>query len=159
MNATAPTSAAHEQHWLSFRIGAQLYATPLADVSEVIRDGDLTPVPGAAADLLGVRHLRGRIVPVMDGRRRLGLPPSPAADPLTVRIVMLAHAGQQVGLLVDAVGELLGRDGREIAPPPPGRADRRDDPVSGVLAWQGGFVALLDVRRLCRLGGENGDVA
>ncbi|KZC17902.1 chemotaxis protein CheW [Rhodanobacter sp. FW510-R12] len=159
MNATVPTSASHEQHWLSFRIGAQLYAAPLADVSEVIRDGDLTPVPGAAGDLLGVRHLRGRIVPVMDGRRRLGLSPSPPADPLTVRIVMLAHAGQQVGLRVDAVGELLGSDGREIAPPPPGRADRRDDPVSGVLAWQGGFVALLDVRRLCRLDGEDGHVA
>ncbi|MHB1057570.1 MAG: chemotaxis protein CheW [Rhodanobacter sp.] len=157
----APVSAADpgSRHWLSFRIGAQLYAALLAEVSEVIRDGDLTAVPGAAPDLLGVRHLRGRIVPVMDGRRRLGLPALPAADPATVRIVMLSHAGQQVGLLVDAVGELLCSDGMEIAPPPSGRASRSDDPVSGVLAWQGGFVALLDVRRLCRLHGEAGHVA
>jgi purine-binding chemotaxis protein CheW len=147
------------QHWLSFRIGAQLYAAPLVDVSEVIRDGDITPVPGAAADLLGVRHLRGRIVPVLDGRRRLGLPMQPAADPAWVRIVMLAHAGQQVGLRVDAVGELLCSDGIEIAPPPPGRASRSDDPVSGILSWQAGFVALLDVRRLCRMMGENDHVA
>lgn len=150
MNATAADSIAGSRHWLSFRIGAQLYAAPLDEVSEVIRDGDLTPVPGAAPDLLGVRHLRGRIVPVMDGRRRLGLPALPAADPATVRVVMLAHAGQRVGLRVDAVGELLCSDGIEVAPPPPGRVSRAGDPVSGVLAWQGGFVALLDVRRLCR---------
>ncbi|WP_426700463.1 chemotaxis protein CheW [Rhodanobacter sp. Col0626] len=159
MNALVGASDPRSQHWLSFRIGEQLYAALLADVGEVIRDGDLTPVPGSATDLLGVRHLRGRIVPVMDGRRRLGLPTLPVADPVTVRIVMLSHAGQQVGLLVDAVGELLCSDGLEIAPPPPGRASRSDDPVSGVLAWQDGFVALLDVRRLCRLSGEESHVA
>jgi purine-binding chemotaxis protein CheW len=152
MSAMAYATEQGGQHWLSFRIGTQLYAAPLIDVSEVIRDGDITPVPGAAADLLGVRHLRGQIVPVLDGRRRLGLPATPPADPALVRIVMLAQAGQRVGVRVDAVGELLCSDGIDIAPPPPGRASRQDDPVSGVLSWQGGFVALLDVRRLCRLG-------
>ncbi|MEW9572793.1 chemotaxis protein CheW [Rhodanobacter sp. Si-c] len=159
MNATPAGNMPEDRHWLSFRIGEQLYAARLADVSEVIRDDELTPVPGAAADLLGVRHLRGRIVPVMDGRRRLGLPAQPAADPLAVRIVMLAHAGQPLGLKVDAVGELLCSDGLEIAPPPPGRARRAGDPVSGVLPWQDGFVALLDARRLYRLDGDDGDVA
>jgi purine-binding chemotaxis protein CheW len=151
MSAVASGTARQGQHWLSFQIGAQLYAAPLGEVSEVIRLGELTPVPGAAADLLGIRHLRGRIVPVLDGRQRLGLPALPAAAPDNMRVVMLAYAGQLVGLRVDAVGELLSSDAAEIAPPPPGRATRRDDPVSGVLPWQGGFVALLDVCRLCRL--------
>jgi purine-binding chemotaxis protein CheW len=159
MSALVFASDQAGQHWLSFRIGTQLYAAPLADVSEVIRHGDITPVPGAAPDLLGVRHLRGRIVPVLDGRRRLGLPALPAADPATVRIVMLVHAGQLVGVRVDAVGELLCSDGIEITPPPPGRASRSDDPVSGVMSWQGGFVALLDAGRLCRLSGEGDHVA
>ncbi|GAB3789637.1 chemotaxis protein CheW [Dyella agri] len=157
MNALADGNAPKDRHWLSFRIGTQLYAARLADVSEVIRDDELTPVPGAAHDLLGVRHLRGRIVPVMDGRRRLGLPAQPVADPLAVRIVMLAHAGRPLGLKVDAVGELLCSDGLEIAPPPPGRASRDDDPVSGVLPWREGFVALLDAGRLYRLDEEDGD--
>lgn len=159
MSALVSVSGQGGQHWLSFRIGTQLYAAPLGDVSEVIRDGDITPVPGAAVDLLGVRHLRGRIVPVLDGRKRLGLPALPVADPATVRIVMLAHAGQLVGVLVDAVGELLCSDGIDITAPPPGRVNRSDDPVGGVLSWQGGFVALLDVRRLCRLSGEDDHVA
>ncbi len=155
MNTASTVSDPKDQHWLSFHIGAQLYAAPLIEVSEVIRAGELTPVPGAAADLLGVRHLRGRIVPVMDGRLRLGLPTLPAADPAQVRVVMLLYAGQLIGLRVDAVGELLCSDGEDIAPAPPGRASRSDDPVSGVLPCQGGFVALLDVCRLCRL--DQGD--
>lgn len=151
MSAAKPTREAGADFWLSFHIGTQLYAAPLDDVSEVIRDGELTPVPGSAADLLGVRHLRGRIVPVMDGRLRLGLPAWSGAKPDTVRVVMLSHAGQQVGVRVDAVGELVCSSGVEIAAPPPGRATREDDPVNGILPLQGGFVALLDVGRLCRL--------
>jgi purine-binding chemotaxis protein CheW len=159
MSASAHAADPGGRHWLSFRIGEQLYAAPLAEVSEVIRDGELTPVPGAADDLLGVRHQRARIVPVLEGRLRLGLSVVPPADPATVRIVMLSVAGQLIGVRVDAVGELLDTDGTDIAPPPSGRASRRADPVSGVLAWQGGFVALLDVPRLCRLSGEADHVA
>ena len=161
MNTVARVPNAHERGdlWLSFRIGHQLYAAPLGEVSEVLRDGELTPVPGAAPDLLGVRHLRGRIMPVLDGRRRLGLPDQPPADPASARVVMLSHAGQLVGLRVDAVGELLNVGGQEVAPPPAGRACRQDDPVTGVLSWQDGFVALLDIGRLCRLTTENTHVA
>jgi purine-binding chemotaxis protein CheW len=138
------------RHWLTFQLDGQAYAAPLAQVSEVIRIGEVTPVPGAAPDLLGVRHLRGRVVPVLDGRRRLGLPPrDDEAD--SVRVVLLSHASHLVGLRVDAVGELLLPGTDAVAPPPPGRAVRADDPVTGVLPWKGGFVALLDVRRLCRL--------
>ena len=143
------TPATPPSHWLTFQLDGQNYAAPLAQVSEVIRMGEVTPVPGAAGDLLGIRHLRGRVVPVLDGRRRLGLPPRDADDG-RVRVVMLSHASHWIGLRVDAVGELL-LPGDAAAAPPPGRAARADDPVTGVLPWKGGFVALLDVRRLCRL--------
>ncbi|NUO74155.1 MAG: purine-binding chemotaxis protein CheW [Frateuria sp.] len=147
---TAPAASSTALHWLTFQLDDQAYAAPLAQVSEVIRMGEVTPVPGAAADLLGVRHLRGRVVPVLDGRRRLGLNPRDA-DGDSVRVVMLAHGAHWVGLRVDAVGELLLPGDAVAVPPPPGRAARIEDPVTGVLPWKGGFVALLDVRRLCRL--------
>ena len=147
---TAPAASSTALHWLTFQLDGQAYAAPLAQVSEVIRMGEVTPVPGAAADLLGVRHLRGRVVPVLDGRRRLGLNPRDA-DGDSVRVVMLAHGAHWVGLRVDAVGELLLPGDAVAVPPPPGRAARIEDPVTGLLPWKGGFVALLDVRRLCRL--------
>jgi purine-binding chemotaxis protein CheW len=144
--------------WLSFQLNGQHYAVLLNQVSEVIRDCVPTPVPGAAADLLGVCHLRGNIVPVMDGRRRLSLDHTAPSDPASVRIVVFAHDTHRVGLRVDAVGDLL-QPKVEAIELPPARSGRVDDPVQAVMGWQGGFVALLDVVRLCRLNQELQDVA
>lgn len=140
-----------DPQWLSFQISGQHYAAPLGDVSEVIREGELTPVPGAASDLLGIRHLRGHIVPVMDGRLRLGLSDQVSADPSRVRIVMLSFEDHLVGLRVDAVDAMIRASVEDVLPPPSQRPGRDRDPVIGVLAWQGGFIALLDVGQLCRL--------
>lgn len=147
-----------ERGWLIFHLAGQAYAAPLTQVSEVIRDGEVTPVPGAASDLLGIRHLRGRIVPVLDGCRRLGLARQASVDDSRARIVVLSHGGNLVGLRVDAVGDLLDV-GEQTLAPPPGRTVRDDDPVKAVVPWQGGFVALLDVRRMCRLPEELDHVA
>lgn len=147
----APVVEATAQSWLTFQLAGQHYAAPLAQVGEVLRDSEITPVPGAAPDLLGIRHLRGRIVPVMDGRRRLDLPEQPAAEPAGVRVVVLHADGQLIGLRVDAIGDLIHPDAQAIEPPPAGRAARADEAVSGVVPSAQGFVALLDIARLCRL--------
>jgi purine-binding chemotaxis protein CheW len=144
--------------WLSFQLDGQHYAVLLSQVSEVIRDCTPTPVPGAASDLLGICHLRGNIVPVMDGRLRLGFHNAKESDPASVRIVVFAHEAHRVGLRVDAVGDLL-QPKAEAIELPPARSGRVDDPVQAVMGWQGGFVALLDVARLCRLKQELKDVA
>lgn len=144
--------------WLSFQLDGQHYAVLLSQVSEVIRDCVPTPVPGAAQDLLGICHLRGNIVPVMDGRLRLGFHNAKESDPANVRIVVFAHDAHRVGLRVDAIGDLL-QPKVEAIETPPARSGRVDDPVQAVMGWQGGFVALLDVARLCRLNPELKDVA
>lgn len=149
-----PPVEATDQSWLVFALAGQRYAAPLAQVGEVLRDGELTPVPGAAPDLLGIRHLRGQIVPVMDGRRRLDLAQQPPADPASIRVVMLQVDGQTVGFRVDAIGELIHPAAEAVEPPPAGRGQRAGDPVKGVVPVDGGFVALLDVARLCRVPGE-----
>lgn len=136
--------------WLSFQLDGQHYAVLLSRVSEVIRDSAPTPVPGAADDLLGICHLRGNIVPVMDGRRRLGLNTATTSDASAARIVVCTHETHRVGIRVDAVGELL-QPKAEAIEPPPVRSGRVDDPVQAVMGWHGGFVALLDVPKLCRL--------
>ncbi len=143
-----------QQPWLAFQLAGQHYAAPLDHVSEVIHDHVPTPVPGAADDLLGICQLRGNIVPLIDGRLRLGLPDAPLGDADAVRIMVFAHEGHQVGLRVDAVSDILRPTTEAIDAPPPDRSKDLNDPVLAVLAWQGGFVALLDVPRLCRLAPE-----
>lgn len=158
MSPVSPFEAIAREPWLSFQLDGQHYAVLLSRVSEVIRDTVPTPVPGAASDLLGVCHLRGNIVPVMDGRRRLGLSTTAATDPAASRIVVCTHETHRVGVRVDAVGDLL-QPKAEAIEPPPVRSGRADDPVQAVMGWQGGFVALLDVAKLCRLGRAVKDAA
>jgi purine-binding chemotaxis protein CheW len=151
MPSELTTRAAQPRSYLVFHVAGQRYGAPLHSVDEVIRGGEVTPVPGARPDLLGILQLRGRIVPVLDGNRRFGLEATPV-DAALARIVVLSCNGHQVGLRVDSVGELLNSDSA-AEPPPPGRTARDDDPVEGVLPLGERFVALVDVGRLCRLAG------
>jgi purine-binding chemotaxis protein CheW len=137
--------------WLGFSLKGQRYAVSLASVREVIRPGDITPVPGAPEDVLGIVNLRGQIVPVLDGRRRFGLDGAleeGAED--ARRVIVFDDSGSVVGMRIDVIGDMLTFDADDVAPPPPGRAERRDDPVSGVITRDDGFIALVDVQKLCR---------
>ncbi|SEO66257.1 purine-binding chemotaxis protein CheW [Luteibacter sp. UNC138MFCol5.1] len=137
--------------WLGFSLKGQRYAVSLASVREVIRPGDITPVPGSPDDVLGIVNLRGQIVPVLDGRRRFGLDAAievGAAE--SQRVIVFDDSGSVVGMRIDVIGDMLTFAADEVAPPPPGRAERRDDPVSGVITRDDGFIALVDVARLCR---------
>jgi purine-binding chemotaxis protein CheW len=147
------TQPQHDGHaaWLGFSLKGQRYAVSLASVREVIRPGDITPVPGAPDDVLGVVNLRGQIVPVLDGRRRFGLDGTleeGAED--ARRVIVFDDDGTVVGMRIDVIGDMLTFKADDVAPPPPGRAERRDDPVSGVLTRDDGFIALVDVQKLCR---------
>ena len=137
--------------WLGFSLKGQRYAVSLARVREVIRPGDITPVPGAPEDVLGIVNLRGQIVPVLDGRRRFGLDGKVAQDEEDAqRVIVFDESGTVVGMRIDVIGDMLELDASDISPPPPGRAERRDDPVSGVVTHDDTFIALVDVPRLCR---------
>jgi two-component system, chemotaxis family, chemotaxis protein CheV len=93
--------------YVRLRVAAEVYAIPVGNVREITPLGELTAVPGALPEVLGVRNLRGQILPVADLALVLGLPraTSPA-------LLLVAEAGDlQVGLAVDAVsavGELPG---------------------------------------------------
>lgn len=144
-NAVAATST-----WLGFELAGQNYAVPLADVHEIIRPEPPTPVPGAPADVLGIINLRGSIVTVLDGCRRLGLKADTDAAATNPRLVIFDDASGNIGMRIDALQDVLELDTRELLPPLPGRAVRADDPVLGSLYHGNGFIALLDTAKLCR---------
>jgi len=135
--------------WISFTLAGQQYAAPVERVQEVIRPRDIAPVPGAPHTLLGLMNLRGRLLPVIDGRQRLALKGGDASDSANARVLVLDTGGEPAGLLVEAVGDLIRIDQEQIAPVPVGRAVRPHDPVRGVVQRALGFTALLDVDRLC----------
>ena len=74
------------QQWVIFRVESGYYALPLERVVEVLRMVSVRPVPDGPAWLAGVINLRGRVLPIMDLRARLGLPPQPVR--LETRIIV-----------------------------------------------------------------------
>ena len=140
--------------WLSFTLSGQVYAIPLALVREVIRYEPPTPVPGAPGDVLGIVNLRGSIISILDGARRLGLSrKQPPGSTEGERCIIFDFGEEAVGVHIDAMGDVIDLRDAEVAPPPPGRASRGEDPVDGVVPLHGGFIALLDVTNLCRMKG------
>lgn len=156
MNANV---AAVTSTWLGFELASQNYAVPLADVHEIIRPEPPTPVPGAPADVLGIINLRGSIVTVLDGCRRLGLDAETGVTTSSQRLVIFDGASGNIGMRIDALQDVLELDTRGLLPPLPGRAVRADDPVLGSLYHGNGFIALLDTAKLCRPRGHVTGVA
>lgn len=95
--------------YLAFRLGNEEFAVPVGRVREIIPWQDVTPVPQVAEHVLGVINLRGKVVPVMDLRRRLGMPA--AERSARSCIVVLQADGKKlrspVGAAVDGVSEVL----------------------------------------------------
>ena len=81
------------------RVAGENYALPVEDVLEVADLGEIAPVPGAHASVIGVRNLRGLVMPVVDLASVFGLPESSTPD----RIVIAEHEGVTAGLAVDSI--------------------------------------------------------
>ena len=125
------------------------YALPVERVREIVRMRSITPVPRVPAAVRGVISLRGEIVQVVELRRRLGLPAQDAAAcTRRARIIVLnGEDGQQTGLLVDRVSEVLRIDEDALRPP----AARDADAVAALAVYGERFVSLFDVDRLLEL--------
>lgn len=102
--------------WVTFRLENETYGINVMQVREVLRYSEIAPVPGAPSYVIGIINLRGNVVTVVDTRERFGLPGTDITD--NTRIVILETENQVVGILVDAVAEVvyLRQSEIEIAP-------------------------------------------
>lgn len=117
---------------LRVRVADEEYALPVENVVEVAEVGGLTPVPGAPAEILGVRNLRGNIVPVIDLGTLLGL-----AGGETERIVIAEHADRRAGL---AVGDVL-----DVVELPAPSEETRSELLLGAALVDGALIGVIDV--------------
>jgi purine-binding chemotaxis protein CheW len=91
--------------WVTFKLEGETYGINVMQVQEVLRYTEIAPVPGAPSYVLGIINLRGNVVTVIDTRNRFGLPPADVTD--QTRIVIIEAEGHVVGILVDAVAEVV----------------------------------------------------
>jgi len=128
-----------------FRVGKSEYALPVTNVGEILRMVAIAPVPEAPSWLPGVINLRGKVIPVIDLRTRLGLPEAKVG--VNTPIVVTESEGQMVGLVADAVTELMTVQLDAVEPPDelagPGNA------VEGVARAGDRLILILALERVC----------
>lgn len=129
-------------------VGGQLFGLPIGRVQDVFVPESLTRVPLAAAEVAGLLNLRGRILTLIDLRRRLGLDTGGVGDRRPSKAIGIEHAGESYGLLIDEIGEvmMLPAASREECPI---NMDRRlAQAAIGVHRLDGRILVVLDVDRV-----------
>ncbi len=141
--------AKHEDELLqlvTFSIGEEEFGVNILKVQEIIRTMEITKVPRAPEFVVGVINLRGKVIPIIDLRRRFGL--AFKAPDKNTRIIVIEINSIIVGFVVDAVSEVLRIPTSTVEPPPPVVAGVDSDYVSGVGKLHDRLLILLDLDKL-----------
>lgn len=131
---------------VGFRIGNETYGVRIGAVREIVRVPEITAVPSAPETVEGVINLRGKIIPVMDLRKRFGQSEIQADKKNRILVVELEN--KLVGLIVNAASEVLKISPSEIEPPGNLFADGESGYVTGVGKLKGRLIILLDIAKL-----------
>lgn len=134
---------------VSVVVAGHAFGIPVEHVRDVLPPPRMTRIPLAPPEVAGMLNLRGRIVVVIDLRRRLGLDPAPA-DPRGMYVVV-EHEGELYSLLVDAVGEVLRPEAASFEDNPATLDPVWRDVSAGIYRLEGGLLVLLDIARTLAL--------
>lgn len=153
VSASSSTPAVAPLQYLTFMLGGDAYAIDILSIKEIIEYTPMTEVPLMPTSVRGVINLRGAVVPVMDLQVRFGQPaPSVTKRTCIVIVEVNTPEGQQVmGVVVDAVNEVLDIDSSDIEPPPAFGSRIRTDFIAGMAKVREKFVIVLDVNRVLDL--------
>ncbi|WP_334109540.1 chemotaxis protein CheW [Thermodesulfitimonas autotrophica] len=135
-----------EEQIVVFKLAEQTYGVDIGAVAEIIRMESITRVPRAPEFVEGVINLRGRIIPVIDLRKRFGLPEGEQTR--QSRIIIVEIGGMTIGMIVDAVLEVL-RIAAETIEPPPAVVDGVDVAyLRGIALWEERMIILLNLQKI-----------
>ncbi|MDP2902753.1 MAG: chemotaxis protein CheW [Methylovulum sp.] len=139
--------------YLTFVLAGEIYALGILNIKEIIDYGQLTEVPMMPPFVRGVINLRGSVVPVIDLAARFGKGSIQVVKRTAIVIVETAAEnndgrGQDVGVIVDAVNEVVDINQQDIEPPPSFGIGIRPDFINGMVKRNGSFIILLNVNRV-----------
>lgn len=139
------TKAEQELQLVTFRLANEEYGLPITKVQEINRLVPVTKLPQTPIFMEGIINLRGRIIPVIDLRKRFGMAVTAHDD--DTRIIIVEIHGQIVGATVDAVTEVVRLDTANIEPPPTNIVVASQY-IDGVGKIDGRLIILLDLDKV-----------
>ena len=135
--------AGAEMQLVVFELGDESYGVDISRVQDINRMQEITEIPHAPESVVGVINLRGRVIPVIDLRKRFGLPD--AVHTKDTRIVVVHLEGNLIGVIVDAVSQVLRIPADIVEPPSPVLAGVDSRYLRGIAKLDEKLVILLDL--------------
>jgi len=138
------------QQFLTLTLREELYALPIEHIREIIEFGGLTEIPMMPSFLRGVINLRGAVVPVVDLSVRFGRERTAIGRRTCIVIVEVTQddEAQLLGIIVDAVNEVLAIEANQVEARPTFGARIRADFIAGILSQNEQFMIVLDIRQV-----------
>ena len=146
MTDNEPAAAESEEHLVVFELANEAYGVDIGRVQEIIRMTSITRLPRAPEFVEGVINLRGKVIPVVDLKKRFGLRDDEKSRPS--RIVVVDLGQQTLGMVVDGVSEVLRVAKGAIEPPSPAVTTIESRYIRGIAKLEGRLIILLDLDKV-----------
>lgn len=139
-------ASSSELQLVTFNLGKEEFAVPILQIQEINRLVEITRVPKSPDFVEGVINLRGKVIPIIDLRKRFSLPQAELGK--YSRVVVINMDGRMVGLIVDSVSEVLRLSEEAVEPAPPIVAGIDSEYIKGLGKIEGRLLILLDLNKI-----------
>lgn len=150
MSRAEVQTVGRQQQMVVFELENELYGVDIHQVQEIIRVPQITRVPRTPDFVEGVINLRGSVIPILDLRKRFGFPPGGEEDDR--RIVVVEMDDKTLGVIVDAVTEVLLVDESAVEPPSPYIVTVDSQYIVGVARLDEQLIIVLDLNQVLSMG-------
>ncbi|MEJ1237164.1 chemotaxis protein CheW [Chryseolinea sp. T2] len=137
--------------YLTFTLGDEKFAIPVDHVQEVVEFGHVTKVPNSPEYMLGIINLRGKILPLLDTKLKLGLPATAKSQKSRIMVLDLLledDKGLQIGAMVDHAREVIELNSNEIQDAPEFEDLKSTAPIKGIVNRQGDITMIMDIAKV-----------
>ena len=137
--------------YLTFALGEEKFAIPVDHVQEVVEFGQVTKVPNAPGYMLGIINLRGRVLPLLDTKLKLGLPATERTQKSRIMVLDIQTENEkslQIGAMVDVAREVVEISASEIQEAPEFENLKTTAPITGIVNNHGDITMIMDITRV-----------
>lgn len=131
---------------VTFHLADEVYGVEITSVQEIILYGEITRLPQTPSYIKGLINLRSMVIPIVDLRLRFGMESQDPSD--ETRIMVANVAGKTIGIIVDAVSQVLRVSDEEISPPPPTVAGLGQEYLTGLVRREECLLIMLDLDKI-----------
>ena len=131
--------------WITFHLGREVYGVEVKQAREILRINNILPVPGAPDYVLGITNIRGNVVTVIDGRKRINLPEIEHTE--STRMIVLEDNDEIAAIVVDNVEDVIDLPESSFDSNPKLKTGQDSPYITGVVSYPEGLIIVLSAQK------------